>query len=69
MRFAHQLRAEHDALAVGAGTACKDDPRLTVRLVPGHDPLRDVLDRALRTPLSASLPAERELGQPFVDAG
>ena len=58
LRFAHALRAEHDAIAVGAGTACNDDPRLTVRLASGDDPLRVVVDGSLRTPLSAAVLAD-----------
>ncbi len=56
LRFAHKLRASHDAVVVGAKTVRRDDPRLTVRHnVEGEDPIRVVTDSLLRTSLSAKV--------------
>jgi diaminohydroxyphosphoribosylaminopyrimidine deaminase/5-amino-6-(5-phosphoribosylamino)uracil reductase len=55
----HLLRAEHDVIMVGSGTALADDPELTCRL-PGlaeHSPLRAVVDGRLRLPLTSRLVA------------
>ena len=58
-RLAHQLRATHDAIMVGSGTALTDDPSLTCRLpgLAGRSPIRVVLDGRLRLPLHSQLAA------------
>jgi diaminohydroxyphosphoribosylaminopyrimidine deaminase / 5-amino-6-(5-phosphoribosylamino)uracil reductase len=55
----HLLRAAHDAIMVGSGTAMADDPDLTCRL-PGlaaASPVRIVVDSALRLPPTARVVA------------
>lgn len=40
----HRLRAQVDAVVVGAGTIAVDDPQLTVRRAAGRSPARVVID-------------------------
>jgi len=55
-RLVHGLRARHDAVMVGAGTARLDDPSLTVRdLGVAHQPVRVVVSRRLDVPLIGTL--------------
>lgn len=64
-RVVQRMRAEHDAILVGRGTALRDDPRLTVREVePGlrsaPPPRRVVLDGRLSLPPGARLASDRQ---------
>lgn len=65
------MRAMHDAIMIGVGTALADDPLLTVR-APGMEasrPLRVVLDTHLRLPLSSRLVATARERPTLVIAG
>ncbi|MAU52554.1 MAG: riboflavin biosynthesis protein RibD [Roseovarius sp.] len=55
-RTVHAMRARHDAVMVGAGTARADDPMLTVRgMGVARQPVRVVVSRRLDLPLMSQL--------------
>jgi len=55
-RAVHGLRARHDAIMIGAGTARADDPALTVRdLGIAHQPVRVIVSRNLDLPQDGNL--------------
>ena len=55
LKFTHKLRVAHDAILVGVGTVIKDNPELTVRLVRGRNPLRIIVDSALKIPAKSKV--------------
>ncbi len=51
----HRQRSRYDAVLSASSTVLADDPLLTVRHVEGRNPVRVVLDRHLRIPLTAKV--------------
>ncbi|MBP1849485.1 RibD family protein [Rhizobium halophytocola] len=60
----HRCRALVDAVIVGVGTVKADDPRLSVRIVKGPDPVRVVID--CRSELTGSEGIFNDSGAPVI---
>ena len=54
-QYVHKMRADEQAIFVGTKTALNDNPSLTTRSWEGENPLRVVLDRKLKIPVSYNL--------------
>lgn len=72
----HVHRDRCDAILVGVGTMLADDPQLTTRLPDNlagyggsHHPLRVILDRRARTPVTARMLGSDTPGETLVIAG
>jgi diaminohydroxyphosphoribosylaminopyrimidine deaminase / 5-amino-6-(5-phosphoribosylamino)uracil reductase len=69
-RHAQALRARVDAILVGAGTIRADNPRLTVRGIPGaRQPWRVVLTRSGRLPRAARVLTDAHRSRTLVIRG
>lgn len=54
-QLVHQWRAEEQAILVGSHTALMDNPSLTTRLFNGPNPLRVLIDKALKVPKTSAI--------------
>ena len=55
----HNWRAEIDGIMVGHNTVIADDPQLTTRLVPGDNPIRIVVTKAISELVSSQVYKDR----------
>jgi len=62
----HRLRDRNDAILAGINTVLKDNPSLTARIAGGRDPLRVIVDSALRMSLKAKVIAQSSAARTIV---
>ena len=71
-KLVHKMRAENDAVMIGAGTFTKDNPLLTNRLYQGShnsNPVRVIVDTNLQTPLTNRMWKDKSGGRVIIATG
>ena len=66
LKKVHQLRSSYDAILVGINTVLQDDPSLDVRLWPGKNPCRIILDNELKIPSDARILSHSDPAKTFI---
>jgi diaminohydroxyphosphoribosylaminopyrimidine deaminase / 5-amino-6-(5-phosphoribosylamino)uracil reductase len=59
-KIVHSWRAAEQAILIGTNTAMLDNPSLTVRLVEGKNPIRLVIDKFLKIPVTNKLYTDQQ---------
>jgi diaminohydroxyphosphoribosylaminopyrimidine deaminase/5-amino-6-(5-phosphoribosylamino)uracil reductase len=54
-KLVHTWRTQEQAILVGTNTALIDNPALTVRLIKGKNPIRVLIDKDLKVPLTNNI--------------
>jgi diaminohydroxyphosphoribosylaminopyrimidine deaminase/5-amino-6-(5-phosphoribosylamino)uracil reductase len=54
-KLSHTWRSEEQAIMAGTNTVIMDNPMLTTRMVKANSPIRIVLDRTLKIPISSNI--------------
>lgn len=59
-KLVHKWRSEEGAILIGTNTALQDDPLLTNRLWTGKSPLRIIIDKQLKIPITHNIYSDNE---------
>lgn len=65
-KYVHRLRAQHDAVLVGANTVNVDNPKLNVRFFKGRNPNRVIIDGNLSINTEASVLQDEQKNKTWI---
>lgn len=68
-KFVHQMRAQCDAVLVGANTVLVDNPQLTVRMIKGRNPIRVIIDGNLSVQMISTVVKQDDINKTIIFTG